>query len=101
MATIRVQYKQSLPDIVLQNFGNLNYLVQVANDNNMSVTENLTAGDELVINSEGIGDKGVKNSIIEQSLTFNNDYILILAGNFIFETGDNWITEDGDNLILE
>jgi hypothetical protein len=102
--THRLQYGQSLIDVVLQYFGDLNYLVKVAHDNNIAVTSPLEVGTELTIDNEGLGNQEVKNAIIEQNLQFNNDYVKLiedLEGNFIYEDGNNQITEQNDNLILD
>jgi hypothetical protein len=58
-------------DVVCQNFGQLDELVSVANDNQVSISdevlEPLTIGDYE-------GDQKKKDAIALQNLTFNNHY---------------------------
>ena len=62
----------NLFDIVSQNFGRLDEIVSVANDNNVSLNDEVT--EDLIINDyEGYPKK--KNAIAVQSLTFNNVYV--------------------------
>ena len=70
-----IQEKQSLFDIAAQNFGTLDNIVKLSDDNTLSISEALVVGSEITINNENLGEADIKQEIINKSLTFNNDYI--------------------------
>lgn len=91
MPTKSSKYKQSIYDIVAECFGNLDYLVQVSNDNGVSISEQLNTGSELVINNENLGDANIKEVIVNDGLVFNNNYVAILS---FFTVDTTHITAD-------
>jgi hypothetical protein len=62
----------SIFDVVDQNFGRLDELVSVANDNSASLNAEVT---EALIIEDYEGDQKKKDAIMLQSLTFNNNFI--------------------------
>ena len=68
-----VQDNQSVFDIVTQEFGTLEELFTLLNDNNLAVNAKLTGGQELVVNKINVGDENVKNFVTLQNITMNND----------------------------
>ena len=64
---------QNLFDIVTENFGTLEELFTLLNDNNLAVNAKLISGQDLVINKINIGDENVKNFVVLQNITMNND----------------------------
>lgn len=71
----KVKEKQSLYDIVTENFGQIDNLVKLSNDNGISISEDLTTGQDLLINNSGLGEEDIKKKISEQKLTFNNIFV--------------------------
>jgi len=67
-----VKSGQTILDVVGQNFGNLEYLVAFCRDNGLSLSDALTAGQEVDINNEDLGDEYIKRKIIEKNVIFNN-----------------------------
>lgn len=72
---MRVQNNQSIIDICILSYGDLSYLPKLINDNNISYTENLRVGDEIVI-VEGVGNNNVKNNFIKENIIPANKYNL-------------------------
>ena len=68
-----VQDNQSVFDIVTQEFGTLEELFTLLNDNDLAVNAKLTGGQELVVNKINVGDENVKNFVTLQNITMNND----------------------------
>ncbi len=68
-----VQDGQSLFDICLQEFGTLEEIFTLANDNDLNLNSKLVAGRELVVNKTNVGDENIKNFVVLKNLTFNND----------------------------
>ena len=68
-----VQNNQNIFDIVSQEFGNLEQLFKLLNDNNLAVNAKLISGQELVINKINLGNENVKNFVVLQNITMNND----------------------------
>ena len=64
---------QNVFDIVTQEFGTLEELFTLLNDNNLAVNAKLISGQDLVINKINIGDENVKNFVVLQNITMNND----------------------------
>jgi hypothetical protein len=64
----------NLFDTVTQNYGRLDELVAVANDNSFSINDEVS---ETLILNPYEGDVKKKDAIALQSLTFNNDYAAI------------------------
>ena len=64
---------QSTLDIATQEFGTLEQLFVLLNDNNISVNAKLLSGQELVINKTNVGDEEVKDFISLNEITMNND----------------------------
>jgi hypothetical protein len=69
-----LQNKQNLFDVSLQNFGTLDNIVKLSNDNSLSISDQLTAGTELVIDNEGFGEEEIKAEIADKSISYNNYY---------------------------
>ena len=64
---------QNVFDIVTQEFGTLEELFTLLNDNNLAVNTKLISGQELVVNKINVGDENVKNFVTLQNITMNND----------------------------
>ena len=64
---------QNVFDIVSQEFGTLEQLFTLLNDNNLAVNTKLISGQELVVNKINVGDENVKNFVTLQNITMNND----------------------------
>lgn len=69
------RYKQSMIDITAENFGRLDDLVSVLRTNNVSVNTELAVNTELVVNNENEGVKDVKDFVVENNVSFNNDFV--------------------------
>lgn len=67
--------KQSIYDMTVENFGQLDNIVQFVRDNNFNFIDQVVTDTELIINnSTGIGNERNKDAIILQQLTFNNNF---------------------------
>ena len=64
---------QSVFDISVQEFGNLEELFTLLDDNNLTLNTKLTSGQDLLINKTGEGDENVKDFISLNNLTLNNN----------------------------
>lgn len=99
----KVKDKQSLFDITVQNFGRMDELVNVSNDNDISISELLETSQDIII-GDYEGDEKVKDAIALQNITLNNDADLVIVEvifNKVLENGDNKVIENTDNKILE
>ena len=97
MPTKLSKYKQSIFDIVAENFGTLDYIVKVANENGLSISDNLPAGTSLEINSKNLGEADIKETIINKGYTFNNnvdDIDYLRADTTQFRADTTMITAD-------
>ena len=68
----RSNYKQSIYDIVTENFGTLNNLIDVIRVNRLEFDSSLLLGTELVINAENKGILDIKKDIKEKGVFYNN-----------------------------
>lgn len=68
-----VQNNQNIFDIAMQEFGTLNEVFRMIDDNDLNFNSKLRSSQELVINNEGVGDNNVKNFVILQKVKFTND----------------------------
>jgi len=75
MPTKLSKYKQSIYDIVAENFGTLDYLVKVSNENGFPLSDVLSTGTELIINNEDLGNKLIKEAVVNNGYSFNNNYV--------------------------
>jgi len=80
------KYKQSIFDIVAENFGNLNYIVKVSSENARAISDILNTNTSLIINNSNLGDSLIKEAIANNLLIFNNNYVSIF-GDWILTTG--------------
>lgn len=64
---------QNIFDIGVQEFGTLEDLFTLLIDNDLSVNAKLISGQDLVVNKINIGDEDVKNFVVLQNITMNND----------------------------
>ena len=97
MQSKKSKYKQSLFDVSSENFGTLDNLITLSNDNNISLSKYLKTNTELLIDNENLGDADIKKQIIDDSLTFNNDYealIFITVDSTIITVDSTIITAD-------
>lgn len=99
----KVQDKQSLFDITVQNFGQMDELVNVSKDNRISISEFLETSQEIII-GDYEGNENTKDAIALQNITLNNNADLVfveIIRNKILENGDNKVIENSDNKIME
>lgn len=68
-----VQEGQNIFDITTENFGTLEQLFTLLIDNDLSVNAKLISGQDLVINKINLGDENIKNFVVLQNITMNND----------------------------
>ena len=92
---IAVLDNQSVFDIVTQEFGTLEQLFTLLNDNNLAVNAKLISGQDLVINKINIGDENVKNFVVLQNITMNNDQgeklPPLLAGDYANDHNNDYL----------
>lgn len=67
-----VQNNQNIFDVVIQEFGQLDNLFEVLNDNNIDVNSKLTSSQILIINTQEKGNNLIKNYINLNNLKLNN-----------------------------
>ena len=68
-----VQDNQSVFDIAAQEFGTLEELFVLLNDNNLPVNARLISGQELIVNKTDVGNEDVKNFVVLKNITMNNE----------------------------
>jgi hypothetical protein len=71
---VNLKYKQSLFDVTVEKFGQIDNLVEVSNDNNKSISEALQTNEEIIVNNDNKGDQEIKDEITTRKLSFNNNY---------------------------
>ena len=67
-----VQEGQNLNDITVQEFGDIEFKFRLLEDNNLSNSSKLQAGQELLINNLNLGNKDIKDYIYLKNLKLNN-----------------------------
>ena len=72
---VTVKNKQSLFDISVENYGNMDSIVDICNINGISISDILETNQSLTVNNENKGDQEIKDKILTQKLSFNNDKI--------------------------
>lgn len=99
---VKVRDKQSIFDITVQQFGQIDDVVQVSKDNDVSVSGVLSTNTDLVIDSDGQGNNDIKKAIIEQGLSMNNEVVEggVLSFNDWFLTSISGLTQMYLNLHL-
>lgn len=91
MKKVIVRADQDIFDICIQEFGSLEQIDIVINDNNLNFSGDIVQGQELIINNEDVGNEDIKdfyelrqkhpkNSITDQAtdetqINFDNDEI--------------------------
>lgn len=70
--SLKVLEGQSVFDIQTQEFGSLEDLFVLLNDNDLSVNAKLISGQELTVNKDNIGDEDVKKFVVLKNITMNN-----------------------------
>lgn len=68
-----VQEGQNIFDIVIQEFGTLEQLFTLLIDNDLPVNAKLISGQELFVNKINLGDENIKNFVVLQNITMNNN----------------------------
>lgn len=69
---LRVLEGQNIFDIQVQEFGSLEDLFILLNDNSLSVNEKLVSGQDLVVNKTNVGDEDVKKFVVLKDITMHN-----------------------------
>ena len=69
---LKVLQNQSIFDIVSQEFGTLEELFVLLNDNDLSVNAKLISGQDLTVNKVNVGDEDVKKFVVLKNITMNN-----------------------------
>jgi hypothetical protein len=89
--------KQSIFDIAGENFGNLDNVIKVSNDNGISISGNLKINTELDIDNADLGEADIKQRIIDLKESFNNNYdalILTTVDTTLITADSTLITAD-------
>ena len=94
MATIGVLDGQNIFDIAIQEFGTLEELFVLLDDNDFAVNVKLTPSQKIVINKINVGDENVKNFVVLKNITMNNDQgektPPLLAGDYANDHGNDY-----------
>lgn len=69
---LKVLEGQNIFDISTQEFGSLEDLFVLLNDNSLSVNAKLISGEELTVNKVNVGDEDVKKFVVLKNITMNN-----------------------------
>lgn len=95
------QQGQTLLDIAIQEYGSIEYVKNVIQDNNVKLNEDLV-NKALDINSFDVGNDTVKGYVISNKIKINNKFdSTVEIINFVFEDNSNAVFEDDSNEILE
>lgn len=70
---MKANKNQSIFDVSVQEFGNLEELFTLLDDNNLTLNTKLVSGQDLLINKTNTGDENVKDFISLNNLTLNNN----------------------------
>lgn len=85
---------QNIFDIGVQEFGTLENLFVLLNDNSLSANSKLISGQELTVNKINIGDENVKDFVVLRNITMNNAQGLkvppLLAGDYNFDFNNDY-----------
>lgn len=91
------KYKQGLFDIAAENFGTLDNVIKLSDDNNFAISDNLITNTGLNVDSEGLGEADIKQEISDNQYQFNNFYdalVLLTADTTEFTADTTQITAD-------
>lgn len=67
-----VKENQSIFDIAVQEYGQIDNVIKISSDNDVSISENLETNTDLDIDATGAGNNDIKKVIKEESLSMNN-----------------------------
>jgi len=76
-----VQDGQNIFDICLQYFGDLTYIFDIIDNNNITLNTFLNSGQELNISNFEKGDQGIKDFVLSNNLKINNNSIYPTTGS--------------------
>jgi len=97
MPTKLSKYQQSIFDITGENFGTLDNLIEVCKDNQLALSDYLRPNTSLEINNTDLGEKDIKQELIDLKQTLNNNYqplILFTVDSTLITSDNNIITAD-------
>jgi hypothetical protein len=97
---VTVKNKQSLMDITVENYGQIDNLVEVSNDNGKSISEILQTNEELTVNNKNKGNQEIKDKITTQKLSFNNNKIEAVNVGLWFLPSEDELREVYNELYL-
>ena len=69
---LKVLQNQNIFDISIQEFGSLENLFTLLNDNSLSVNAKLISGQDLTVNKVNIGNEDIKKFVTLKDITMNN-----------------------------
>jgi len=69
---LKVLQNQNIFDVATQEFGTLEELFVLLNDNDLSVNAKLISGQDLTVNKVNVGDEDVKKFVVLKNITMNN-----------------------------
>jgi len=71
----RSRSKQTIFDLALQGYGRMDELVKLARENNLSLSDEITAGTDVDFDTNAsFGNNNVKNFVKKDNRIFNNYY---------------------------
>jgi hypothetical protein len=70
--TKQVFQGQNIFDVTCQYFGDISYLFTVIGDNNLSISDDISEGQLLLINNKNAGNEKIKKRVIKEGWIFNN-----------------------------
>ena len=92
MKKLNIQEGQNLFDIVLQEFGSLENIGNfLANNPSVGVNDDFISGQEVLIESNNLGDENIKSKFVRTNFVTNNK-----DSNFIASTQDQKQFQNGD-----
>lgn len=74
---IIVRDRQNIFDIALQYFGDLNFVSTIIRDNNLPWSAQISQGQVLTINNEGVGNDEIKNFYVLNKAFIQNGALVI------------------------
>ncbi|MEO1053906.1 MAG: LysM domain-containing protein [Bacteroidota bacterium] len=90
MATIKVTEGQNIVDIALQFYGSVDALVQLAQDNNLSVSSTLVPGQEIFINEAEIDNFQLVDFFGKNGIIVTTGEDLVVSGDFNDDFNDDF-----------
>ena len=85
------KHGQNIIDVAVQNFGTIENIFDMLQDNNLSLNSELKSGQFILAKTEGKGDNSVKNYVLLKNYSFNNAQFKVATGDYNTDFNNDYL----------